>query len=489
MLTEFNLEQAFANDVVTSTTNHIYLTGPPGSGKSYTLRKIITSCRKIGKKTIVVAPTGVAAMNLQMGATTIHSTFGLPLSPYLIGDPAFNSRNIRNTIKLYDDRLAVLKSVDVIILDECSMIRADIMDCIDQIMRVVKGNSEPFGSVQVILSGDSCQLSPVATHEDWEILKKNYKTVHFFSSRVIKKLIKSDNLYTIELSKIYRQEGDSRLIELLTNCRFGKPTKSDIKLLNSKLDPFLNDDSYVKVVSHNHTVDKINKQAFLKNPNPSKIYKGRVDGKFPYKFGKPKSTVKLDLELKVGCPIMVMSNSRNGAKSNYVNGEFGIVKELRENEVVIESNGVEKIIEQTIWENCKYVVQKGDEGETIVSDVLGSFHQIPLRLSAAISGFKSQGATIPKLAVDCSKTFAPGEAYVMLSRAVSLDGLVLLRKVKKKNIFSDPVIEKFSAYKVKKKHIKKYFQDKTGKSWKELKKLEKVLITIVKLITPNELEN
>lgn len=466
-----NLEQEFAIDVAANTGNHLFITGPAGSGKSYTLGLITAELRKKRKRFIIGAPSGIAAINV--GGRTLHSIFQLPFQYFSPNDSSLRVPKIYNVFKYDQMKLGVLKNLDVLIIDEISMVAAPLLDTIDTILRTFRKIDKPFGGVQLICLGDLQQLPPVV--KEWNLLKSFYKTPYFFSSKIIKKLIKKDKFFQISLTKIYRQS-DLEFIELLNRCRLGKPTKKDVKKLNKKYDPsFLIGPEFTTLTTHNAQAEKINESIYRMNSNPEFTYVGKITNKFPMRRGKPDAQVPMELKLKVGLPVIFCANSQPAGE--YTNSQIGVVSRLEENLILVDVGGRQVKVDLHTWEAKDFKLEENRDangirtrGTSIVSVVKGSFEQYPIKQSSAISVHKSQGLTLSHVATDLSKSFAAGQSYVSLSRCESYENLVLLSKIKKANIFADPIIEKFQTYSVTKKYMKKYFKKKLGPSWKSILK-------------------
>ena len=471
MENEFNLQQAFAIDVAVNSNKHLFITGPAGAGKSYTLHLIKDALDSAGKNYMVGAPSGIAAINC--GGRTLHSLFQLPFQNYSPEDAALRHPKIYQIFKYTPERITILKALDVLIIDEISMVSCATLDTISTLLKVFREVGEPFGGVRVVLMGDLNQLPPII--KEWNLLKSYYKTPYFFSAKVIRKLIKSKNLFQIELEKIYRQS-DKNFIDLLNRCRIGKPTKKDIKKLNKKVNPEFNfDENYTVLCTHNKQAEGINEEIYNKNTNPEFVYKAKVEGRFPKKYGVYDGPVPYELKLKVGLPVIFCANSV--PSGDYYNSELGVVSYLDENKVVIKTGNFLKErfipLKRHDWEAKDFtLVDNVDEngvrqhGKSIQAKTVGRFTQFAIKQSSSISIHKSQGLSLSHVATDISKSFAAGQSYVSLSRCESYDTLVLLKKVKKENIFADPIIEKFSAFKLKKKFMRKYFKKKFGVDWK-----------------------
>lgn len=429
-----------AAELVNNTAQHIFLTGKAGTGKTTFLRYI----REITYKNIaVVAPTGVAAINA--GGVTMHSFFNLPFEPFLpvkqfaggLNAPV-NKNNIFHKTQLSKIKREVMEELELLIIDEVSMLRADKLDAIDTILRGVRRSNTPFGGVQVLFIGDMYQLPPVATDEDWEILKDYYASPFFFDAVVLKEI----DLTYVELKKIYRQK-EQQFIDLLNNIRNNTATENDLYLLHSRYDPDFRDiygTNYITITTHNYKADAINNQELQKLKGPEFIFKGVIEGEFSDKA----LPTEINLILKAGAQIMFIKND-SGEDRNYYNGKLAVVKSITQEEVIVtmQEEGVDFTLKQEVWENVRYSLNK--ETGRISEDVLGTFKQFPIRLAWAITIHKSQGLTFEKVIIDAGQSFAAGQVYVALSRCTTLDGMTLLSRIHPHSIATDERIIAFSA--------------------------------------------
>lgn len=438
-----NLEFNYAVEFVLHTDRLVFVTGKAGTGKTTFLKYIKD---KTNKNTVIVAPTGAAAINA--GGVTINSFFQIPFGPFIFDDKRLrfrsdqdeNKETIFSTFRYGKAKQYIIENLELLIIDEVSMVRADTLDVIDQILRNFRKKPYlPFGGVQVVLIGDTYQLSPVVKNNTKIILSQFYKTNFFFSSRVIKRNLA--NLVVIELTKIYRQK-DNRFIELLNRVRLNKLNDKDYEVLNSKCNPsFCNDGSdYITLATHNKTVNETNKKKLDELLTESFTYKANITGEF-LDSQKPTSEI---LTLKVGAQVMVIKNDSQSPR-RYFNGKIGRVKSLYNQKICVEfDEGKEIELERVIWENVKYIFNK--ENKKIEEVLVGTFEQFPLKLAWAITVHKSQGLTFEKVFADLGNAFDPGQVYVALSRCTSLEGLVLKSPIGPEAIKVDPVVLEFERY-------------------------------------------
>lgn len=421
---------------INQTNKSIFLTGKAGTGKTTLLREIIRSTHK---NVVVVAPTGIAALNA--GGVTIHSMFQLPFAAFI---PAHNlpfqysdsgvkfetKDSLRRHFRMRGDKQAVLQNLELLVIDEVSMLRADLLDAMDYMLKTVRRNDKPFGGVQVLYIGDLLQLPPVIKNEEWDVLKNYYKGKFFFHSHVVHQ---SPPLY-IELSKIYRQT-DDRFIGVLNNLRNNVVTPADLKVLNAFVKPDFDvkkHTGYITLTTHNTKADAMNAAALDELEGKEWSYRPEIVGEFPEKI----YPVEEVLKMKVGAQVMFIKNDLSPEK-RYFNGKIGIVKSLSEEEILVHfpEENVTIEAEKYEWKNVKYSVD--DVSKEIKEDNLGTFVHYPLKLAWAITVHKSQGLTFDKAVLDVSHVFQPGQAYVALSRLRSLGGLILLSAIGMNGISND----------------------------------------------------
>lgn len=432
----------FTERFINQTNQSVFLTGKAGTGKTTLLKKIIDSTHK---NTIVVAPTGIAALNA--GGVTIHSMFQLPFGGFLPidGQPPFVSERLQLQTKdtlqkhfrMNSKRQGIFRNMELLIIDEVSMLRADLLDAMDFMLRKVRRRNIPFGGVQLLFIGDLLQLPPVVKQEEWQILKEYYDGNFFFHAKVLKE---APPLY-IELDKIYRQS-DSQFIEILNNLRNNYVSKNDVDVLNKYVNPTFDSTKeigYITLTTHNAKADNMNSTALDALDTKTVKYKAEVTGDFPpHMF--PISEL---MELKVGAQVMFIKNDISPDKQFY-NGKIGRVSALSKEEVSVTFPEEKKTItvEKYEWENVRYTLD--DKSNEIQEEVIGTFVHYPLKLAWAITVHKSQGLTFEKAVVDISSVFAPGQAYVALSRLTSLNGLVLLNPIHLNGLSSDQQVVSYA---------------------------------------------
>jgi tetratricopeptide (TPR) repeat protein len=407
------------------------LTGKAGTGKSTFLRYITKTTTK---KFVVLAPTGIAAVNV--GGQTLHSFFKIPFKPILPDDPDFAISRLRKRMKYSHELIKLIKELELIIIDEISMVRADIIDFIDKILRVYSGNMRvPFGGKQMLFVGDIFQLEPVVTGEMKDILRLRYNHPYFFCARVFDDF----SLVPIELRKVYRQN-DSEFIEMLDRVRVGHPTANDIARINARVvdESALNKDEMIMTIAtRREIVDGINDTRLDALPGKVKEYEGEIKEDFPL------SSIPTDmtLELKVGAQVVFI---KNDMQHRWVNGSLGRVVELSEDAITVElENKSKHTVERERWSNVKYIYD--EERKSVIEEEIGSFTQFPLKLAWALTIHKSQGLTFNNIFIDFGRgAFTGGQSYVALSRCTSLDGIRLMSTINERDVWVHPAIVKFS---------------------------------------------
>ena len=409
----------------------VFLTGKAGTGKTTFLKHIVAGC---SKRLAVVAPTGVAAVNA--GGVTIHSFFQLPLCPYLpdVKELVTEYQMPEKNRSLRKDRVKILRTLELLIIDEISMVRADILDAIDATLKRYRKNDRPFGGVQLLMIGDVQQLPPVVTESEKPFMDQVYPSPFFFNSRAFRKL----GYIVIELNKIHRQR-DAEFTSMLNDIRTGNPSDQTLERLNRRLDPGFDPPSgeyWIRLTTHNHQADSINREKMDALKGKSMIFKAEIDGNYP-ESAYPAET---ELRLKKGAQVMFTRNDTSG-NSMYFNGKIGTVTSLYPEIIVTDENGNEIIVNQEKWDNVRYEINPETQEIQAVND--GSFTQYPLRAAWAITIHKSQGLTFDRVVIDAGKAFSFGQVYVALSRCRSLDGIVLTTPITRKCTFRNMEVSIF----------------------------------------------
>lgn len=429
-----NPELQNALRIIQHTHRSLFLTGKAGTGKSTFLRHISQTTKK---KHVILAPTGIAAINV--GGATLHSFFKLPFHPILPNDNRYGVRNLRKTLKYNSEKIKLIKEVELIIIDEISMVRADIIDIIDKILRVYAHNMRiPFGGKQLLLVGDMYQLEPVLREDERALLQPFYSSKFFFDARVFREM----QLVCIELQKVYRQS-DPRFISILDHIRTSNATQADLSVLNQRVGSSANDAGgalAITLSTHRDTVDYINQQRLQQLPGQPAVFHGVIEGEFP----ENNLPTPMKLEIKTGAQVLFVKNDR---EKRWVNGTLGTVIGMGdESEGLIcvrTEQGEDVDVEQETWSNVRYTYNEKEQ--KIEEEEIGYFRQFPIRLAWAITIHKSQGLTFNQVNIDLSGgVFAGGQTYVALSRCRSLEGINLEAPVKKENIFVSQAITRFA---------------------------------------------
>lgn len=421
----------FAKDIILNTDTTLFITGRAGTGKTTLLRYVAETSKK---NIAVVAPTGIAAINA--GGVTIHSFFKLPFTPFI--PSVLEAKKLIAGQKMRMEFQKVIRNVDMIIVDEVSMLRADLLDAIDVVLRHYRNSQLPFGGVQMVFFGDLYQLPPVCVNEEWVILKDYYATPFFFSAKVF------DNIEVVclELDKIFRQN-DADFVKILNQVRDNNITKENIDLLNSRYMPDFDlerNSDYVVLTTHNAVSDDINESRLIDIDSKAVVFDAVIQGDFPeYLF-----PVERQVVLKVGARVMFTANDHLNAPRLFYNGKMGTVVDLKDNQVYVTCDGEDEpiLVPLEVWENNSFVYDKKENSVEV--KVIGTFMQLPLRLAWAITIHKSQGLTFNKVAIDAVNSFTSGQVYVALSRCTSLDGIVLLSPISYNSIMVDSRIKRFS---------------------------------------------
>ena len=427
-----NHELRLANDYILQTDCHVFLTGKAGTGKTTFLHGIK---RSAAKGLIVTAPTGVAAINA--GGVTLHSFFQLPFGPFIPGSEAQDSNRVRLQ-RFSKEKRRIIQGLDLLVIDEISMVRADVLDAVDAVLRHHRRDNRPFGGVQLLMIGDLHQLSPVAVREEWQLLAQYYESPYFFSSHALSQV----ELITIELKHVYRQT-DAKFVRLLNCVRENRLDKPTLAELNRRCIPNFTpkeDEGYITLTTHNATADSINHARLRALQKRERCFNAEITGDFPeYSFPTPAA-----LRLKEGAQVMFLRNDPSVNK-RYFNGKIGRIKKISGSTILVVCPGDNDTIEvePVEWENIKYSVNP--ESKAIEEEVIGKFKQYPLKLAWAITIHKSQGLTFDKAVIDVRAAFAHGQVYVALSRCRTLEGLVLSTPIPSNGVEIDGEIARFDA--------------------------------------------
>lgn len=432
-----------AIQLVNQSNRNIFLTGRAGTGKTTFLKYIRENCPK---QMAVVAPTGVAAINA--GGVTIHSFFQLPLAPFIPGSggtgfqnsdqEVSNKHSLLNRLRFNSDKKKVFQQLEILVIDEISMVRCDTLDAIDTVLRHIRQRpSERFGGVQLLFIGDMLQLPPVIKEQEWNLLSAYYSGQYFFDSKVLQE----ESPVYIEFNKIYRQR-DEQFIALLNQVRNNELDEDGMNILESRFQPSFRrsrQDGYIVLTTHNNKASEINTRELSNLSGKLFSYNAEVQDEFSDR-AYPADEV---LHLKVGAQVMFIRNDSAEKGKRYFNGKIGTVSKLESDKIFVRCDDDPEIeVQKEKWENIRYTLNKTTR--QIDSDVLGSFTQYPLRLAWAITIHKSQGLTFEKAIIDAGAAFAPGQVYVALSRCTNLEGMVLQSRVNSSSLFSDPRIVEFS---------------------------------------------
>lgn len=430
---ERNIQLELASEFVLLTDKNIFLTGKAGTGKTTFLHQLRKNCPK---RMVIVAPTGVAAINA--GGSTIHSFFQLPFGPYissLLGGKDAQNGNYNR--KMNREKINLIKSLDLLVIDEISMVRADTLDGIDDVLRRYRDRNKPFGGVQLLMIGDLHQLSPVVKDDDWRILKDHYENLYFFNSKALKQTLP----VSIELKFIYRQS-DAHFIDILNAVRENKIEPSVLAQLNTRYIPDFNpneEEGYITLTSHNQSANQINEEKLKDLKQKEHRFRAEISGDFP-EFSYPNA---FELIFKEGAQVMFVKNDASRDKL-YFNGKIGKIIKIKDDFIYVKCprDVQEIIVSKTLWENYKF--ELNPETKEIEEKVLGTFFQYPLKLAWAITIHKSQGLTFEKAIIDANAAFAHGQVYVALSRCKSFEGMVLRSPISYNSVKTDGTVSTYT---------------------------------------------
>ena len=430
---ESNPQLELAYDFLEYTGVNVFLTGKAGTGKTTFLRELK---RRSPKRMIVVAPTGVAAINA--GGVTIHSFFQLPFGPYVPGssDTVERGEKLQYTHKFNREKINIIKTIDLLVIDEISMVRADLLDAVDDMLRRYRSKNEPFGGVQLLLIGDLQQLAPVVKEDEWALLKQHYASAFFFHS----KALAATRYVAIELKHVYRQQ-DREFVDLLNRVRENRVDAAVLGMLNRRYVPGFkpsDDEGYITLTTHNHQAQRINDVKMAELSTRAYSFKAEVKDNFPtYSYPTEETLV-----LKQGAQVMFVKNDSSPEK-RYYNGKIGKITAINDRsiEVVGKEDGLKIQVTPEEWTNTRYTLD--EETREITETVEGTFKQYPLKTAWAITIHKSQGLTFERAIVDANAAFAHGQVYVALSRCKTFEGLVLSSPVTVRSLVSDGAIDEF----------------------------------------------
>ncbi len=425
-----NPELELAWQIIAKTDTNLFLTGKAGTGKTTFLRSLR---QESPKRMVVVAPTGIAAINAD--GVTIHSFFQLPFGPHIPGTHTAGSQSKRFLFR--KSKINILRSVDLIVIDEISMVRADILDAIDEVLRQYRHSQRPFGGVQMLLIGDMQQLAPVAKEDEWRMLSPYYATQYFFSSHALEQ----SEFVTVELKHVYRQ-ADEHFISILNKVRTNTVDEPTLAQLNSRCIPDFKpkkEDGYIRLTTHNSQAEAINQRELATLRGMPQTFHATVEKDFP----ESSFPTDRDLTLKVGAQVMFIKNDPTSEKA-YYNGMIGEVTSFEEDIIVVHTTKENTYVNvpRVKWENSRYTLNP--KTKEITKEVIGTFTQYPLKTAWAITVHKSQGLTFEHAIIDVQHSFAHGQTYVALSRCKTLEGMVLSAPIPPQAIINDEQVDKFT---------------------------------------------
>ncbi len=424
-----NPEIELAWQCIEKTGSHLFLTGKAGTGKTTFLRKL----KELSpKRMVVVAPTGIAAINA--GGVTIHSFFQLSFAPFV---PETQFKAKQAIYKFGKDKISIIRSMDLLVIDEISMVRADLLDAVDDVLRRYRDRHKPFGGVQLLMIGDLQQLAPVVKEDEWTLLSKYYDTPYFFGSLALKQT----SYITIQLEHVYRQS-DTKFLELLNKIRTNELDDEVLNRLNQRYIPGFQprvEEGYIRLTTHNYQAQRINDSQLKLLPGKSFTFKAEIKGNFP----ESAYPAEDNLVLKAGAQIMFIKNDLSSEK-RFFNGKIGIVTAVDTNYIRVrgKDDNLDFQLEREEWSNSKYTLN--DVTKEITEEIEGTFIQYPIRLAWAITIHKSQGLTFEHAIIDASLSFAHGQVYVALSRCKTLEGMVLGSRLNRESVINDETVNEFT---------------------------------------------
>ncbi len=434
---EDNLLASLAANYVNTTHRHIFLTGKAGTGKTTFLRKIASTSFK---KCVIAAPTGIAAINA--GGVTLHSLLQLPFGTFVPDEMYVNSsfdnqrvntpRSVLSNMKINTSKRKLLRELDLLIIDEVSMLRADTLDCMDTVLKSIRRSQAPFGGLQLLFIGDLLQLPPVVKDDEKPLIDRYYPSSYFFESHALKN---SPPIY-IELERIYRQS-DQEFIDILNNLRNNQLTSDDLLVLNRHFQEYYELDNTIFITTHNYKADKINQTKLHDIHNELYTYTAVIEDDFP----ETMYPATFQLQLKEGAQVIFIKNDPTG-EQRFFNGKIGEVVELHEDQILVNCDGQTIELEQFVWENKRFHLNPGQD--EVEEQTIGTFKQFPVKLAWAITVHKSQGLTFENAVIDVSGAFAPGQIYVALSRLTSLEGLTLTAPIPDDILGSEASVLRFT---------------------------------------------